>query len=159
MHLWGDFRQQEQRSCQRTKGMRRQERWEGVWLLPPSACPSFSLLHAQPPADLHHQESQRGHAFISLLNGGLLSVIRCGDEAVLGLPLWSPSSMAGEGPLGERGRQGAWGFAYEIKEWRSRSFRFYLSVLSSAEVSAFPVLYSACGVTHLQAQITLLKYS
>lgn len=114
VHLWGDFRQQEQRNCQRTKGMRRQERWEGIWLLPPSACPSFSLLHAQPPADLHHQESRRGHAFISLLNGGLLSVIRCGDEAVLGLPLWSPLSMAGEGPLGERGRQGGGGLGFCI---------------------------------------------
>lgn len=124
MHLWGDFRQQEQRSCQRTKGMRRQERWEGVWLLPPSACPSFSLLHAQPPADLHHQESQRGHAFISLLNGGLLSVIRCGDEAVLGLPLWSPLSMAGEGPLGERGRQGAGGLHMRLRNEDPVHFAF-----------------------------------
>lgn len=54
-------------------------------------------------------ESGRGHTFISLLNVRLLSVIRCGDEALLGIPLWSPLSTAGEGPLGERGAGGGAG--------------------------------------------------
>lgn len=74
-----------------------------------------------------------------------------------------PVSTDGEGLLGERGagRGVGWGcgFAYEIKDRRSRSFPFYLSVCYSTEVSALPVLYSVCRVTHLQAQITLLKYS
>lgn len=75
------------------------------------AATSFSLpelfpLHAQPPADFHHQELQRVHSFISLFSTGLLSVIRCGDEALFGLPLWSPLSMRGEEPLGERGQAG-----------------------------------------------------
>lgn len=49
------------------------------------------------------------HTFISLLNAGLLSVIRCGDEALLGLPLWSPLSITGEGLLGHRGQAGGRG--------------------------------------------------
>lgn len=51
------------------------------------------------------------HTFISLLNAGLLSVIRCGDEAWLGLSLWCPLSMTGEGLLGERGQAGGRGGA------------------------------------------------
>ena len=37
-------------------------------------------------------------------------MIRCGGEALLGIPLRSPLSSAGEGPLEERGAgRGSWG--------------------------------------------------
>lgn len=115
VHLWGDLRQREQRNCPCAEGMHRQEHWEGVRLLPASASRAFpSCLPTRQQIPTTLTESGRGHTFISLSNARLLSVIRGGEEALLGIPLcpppWAALVRVPWGSGGQAAGPGALGF-------------------------------------------------
>lgn len=131
-HLWGDFRQQEQRNCQhRNAGEAFGRYLLGLAELFPPVCPStsrfappspglgegmlWSAFHNKSPAPLCNEVWWSGCAWHS-------------SVPPLQHRWWG--ALGGEGSRQEgwgSGEEG-WGFAYEIKDWRSRSFSFYLCV-------------------------------